>query len=290
MIASDQFIYTQEPNPTWQQDLDRLWPGEHVSRLVLHWLAGLPTAPVQRWAIWEILPRKTVLDIVEEERKQKGEKQSFIGMLWNALQGPDPRTLGHWASANGKKFWRTKSVVSREQWDLHRAFDGLPFLSWIVEGVRGGHSWQFGAFEQNFLLATGATPDMINDLHRAWPIPGSQPYADYDQRTFKALSERDLLRQWRQAIQWDMRTKRSMAGIITDTEATERREEMVQRMLHWLDNQISDVVSDIPRKLVPQWSDFLPTMGPAPDVDGIHMQVVNDSLVTDFGVATQTGS
>jgi hypothetical protein len=34
---------------------------------------------------------------------------------------------------------------------------------------------------------------------------------------------------------------------------------MQERMLRWLDNQIADAVSDIPRKMLPQWSDLATT-------------------------------
>jgi len=239
--------------PEWQQDLDRLWPGEQVSRLVLHWLAGLEGEPVQRWAIWEVLPTAEVGKVLEQERAF-GVRNSLTEALWKALAGPDPRTLGH-LDAKTKR-WRTSSLVSREQWDLHREVGGLPMLSWIIEGPKGGHSWQCGMFEQGFLMAAGVEADTVQALAQAWPNPGSQPFAPYDQRVFRALQERDQLRQWRESLKWTERMNRTAAGLIVEGEHTKRHQFMLDRVFRWLDNQIGDAVSDIPRTLLPQWSDF----------------------------------
>lgn len=232
-------------------------PGERVSRLVLHWLAGTPEEPVQRWGIWEVTPAHAMGAILEQERVA-GIKDSLLGGIWKALKGPDPRTLGHWAIVNKKRTWRTKSMVSREQWDLHKETGGYPLLCWIIEGEQGGHAWQFGIFEQEFLMAAGIDPELIQALRQAWPDPGSKPYAPYDNRVFKALAERDLLNQWQQARSWDARRDRTNAGLIVAGESEKRRREMQERMVRWLDNQIQDAVSDIPRRLLPAWSDFAP--------------------------------
>lgn len=281
------FAWSREVPEAWQADLDRLSPGPKVSRLALHWLAGLPDTPVQRWGIWEVIPRDTVGQILEGETKRH-QHASLTDALWDALQGPDPRTLGHVELRNGKRVWRTKSIVSREQWDLHRQTGGLPMLSWIVEGTKGGHSWQFGPFEQHFLLALGADPAAVSALESAWPNPGQLPYADYDQRCFHALAERDLLRQWRQSLAWEDRSQRTDAGLILEGEAASRREDMMQRTLRWLDNQIAEAVSDIPRSLLPAWSDFTPT-DQAGDEDALHLQVVQDTGPKDFRAAQAVG-
>ena len=246
-----QFWATNPVPADWQTDLDRLCPGENVSRLVLHWLPGTKTEPVQRWAIWEVMPESAVTKILEQERVL-GIADSLIARLWKACHGEDPRRLGYWS----KGVWRTKSLVSREQWDISHQTNGLPFLCWIVEGPRGGHAWQCSPFEQGFLLAAGVGPEDVQALQEAWPNPGSQAYAPYDRRVFEALAERDQLRQWREALNWTERSNRTQAGLIVDAEATVRKEEMWRRVMRWLDNQIGDAVSDLPRSSLPQWSDF----------------------------------
>jgi len=265
------FYLTRDVPAYWQADLDRLHPGENVSRLVLHWYAGFRYDPVQRWAIWEVLPATHVGKILEDEKK-RGAPTSLTRSLWDAVQGPDPRTVGKWVKGR----WHSDSLVSRAQWDLHKQTGGLPFLCWIIEGRHGGHAWQFGMFEQAFLLSLGTSPDLVQALVEAWPNPGSLPYAEYDSRVFHALAERDLLAQWRKSLAWEDRANRTEAGLILDGEKAQRREDMMMRTLRWLDGQIGDAVSDIPRKLLPQWSDFQQSATAAPDEAAAATQILEN--------------
>lgn len=264
------FDWTRDVPPEWQADLNRLNPGERVTSLHLAWLAGWPYEPVQRWAIYEVTSAQQVQKILEQERAA-GAKNSFLSGLWKDLQGADPRTLGKWVpdqNVEGGKRWVSKSTVSRTQWDLHKKTGGLPLLCWIIEGVNGGHAWQFGPFERHFLLAVGTPPELIQAMAEKWPNPGDRAYAPYDQRVFKALAERDLLGQWREGMAWEDRADRTRAGLIVDGLSTARHQQNADRMMRWLDNQISDAVSDIPRKLLPQWSEFA-TVGEGIDADSI---------------------
>lgn len=265
------FHWQREVPPDWQVDLDKLAPGDRVSRLVLGWLAGFPYEPVQRWAIWEVTPASAVAKILEDEHAA-GITDSLLAGIWKDLRGPDPRTVGKWRPdktlSYGKR-WVSKSVVSRNQWDIHQQTGGLPMLCWIIEGVHGGHSWQFGPFERSFLLEVGTDPELVQEMANAWPNPGSQPYAEYDQRVFTALAERDLLRNWRQGMPWEDRSRRTHAGLILAGSSQSQRERTMDRMTKWLDNQISDAVSDIPRSLLPQWSD-LATVNAPPDHEAAH--------------------
>lgn len=259
------FAWKRPVPKEWASDLMRLCPGENVSTLHLSWLAGTPDESVQRWVVYEVAPAKMVGDILDEE-KHHGIDVSLTRGLWDALHGPDPRTLGKWVpdkTLKSGRRWRSKSLVSRNQWDLHKETGGLPLLCWIIEGSKGGHSWQFGPFEQGFLIATGVDPEAVQELQDAWPNPGSMAYADYDARVFHALAERDLLAKWRRSLSWEDRTQRSQAGLILTGESAARREDMLMRVNRWMENQVSDAVSDIPRSLLPQWSDFAP--GDVPD-------------------------
>jgi hypothetical protein len=267
------FEWTRPVPPEWQTNLDQLAPGENVTRPMLSWLSGMPYGPVQRWVIHEVVPGKIVGQILEDEDRQ-GIENSLTRGLWEALKGPDPRTLGKWVPDKevGKR-WRSQSLVSRNQWDLHRQTGGLPMLSWIIEGDHGGHSWQFGPFEQGFLLAANVDPALVQAMGEAWPNPGSQPYADYDQRVLHALAERDLLRSWRQSLAWEDRTQRSQAGLILAGETASRRQDMLARVMRWVDGQIGEAVSDIPRRMMPDWSDFAGEESLYTDEDTLHQSL-----------------
>lgn len=227
-------------------------------------MAGFPYEPVQRFVVYEVLPASQVQKMLDDEERA-GITDSLLRGLWNDLRGPDPRTVGEWRDDPkvGKR-WHSRSMVSRHQWDIHKQTGGLPQLVWIIEGDKGGHAWQFGQFEQAFLLEHGIDPQLVQAMRAAWPNPGDQPYAPYDNRVFQALAERDLLRSWRQSMNWDDRSQRTHAGLILAGDVNTRRQMTMDRMLRWMDNQISDAVSDIPRKLLPQWSE-LATAGESPD-------------------------
>lgn len=269
------FDWTREVPQPWQDDLSLLSPGENVSSLHLSWLAGFPEEPVQRWVVYEVLPRSDVGRIIEQEQRLNLH-DTLTQNLWRAVQGPDPRTVGKWIPRKeGGRRWVSQSLVSRNQWDLHQTTGGLPFLSWIIEGDQGGHSWQFGSFEAGFLVAAGVEPPVVQELAEAWPNPGSQPYAPYDRRVFQALAERDLLRKWRESLAWEDRANRTDAGLVLQGEAAHRREDMMARVMAWMDHQIGDAVSDIPRSLLPQWSEFQPTET-APDHEAAVRAVLDN--------------
>lgn len=279
-MTETSFEWTREVPEEWTRQLDHLWPGERVTRPVLGWLAGFPYEPVCRWAIWEVQPAATVGRILAEE-VSAGVTDSLVRMVWDALHGEDPRTLGAWVPAKNqpgtyrgdspvKVRWRSTSAVSRNQWDIHRQTGGLPQLVWIIEGAHGGHAWQFGHLERGFLLDGGVDPETIEDMATLWPNPGSQPYAEFGEATLAALRERDLLQRWHQGRSWTERVKRSEAGVLLEAETRERQRGMQLRMMHWLDQQIGAVVSDIPRRLLPQWSDFRTTDEPPDDEAAVH--------------------
>lgn len=269
------FEWTRRVPPEWQEDLSLLSPGENVSSLHFSWLAGTPDDPVQRWVIYEVLPASAVGRIIEQEQRLNLH-DTLTQNLWAALKGPDPRTVGKWIpQKTGGRRWVSKSLVSRNAWDLHKTTGGLPFLSWIIEGDRGGHSWQFGTFEAGFLVAAGVEPPVVQELCEAWPNPGSMPYAPYDRRVFHALAERDLLRKWRESLAWEDRANRTEAGLVLQGEAGARREDMMRRVMSWMDNQIGEAVSDIPRSLLPQWSEFQQT-ATAPDHEAAAQQVITN--------------
>lgn len=260
MRATD-FAWTKPVPKAWTQDLDQLNPGENVSSLHLVWQAGFPWRPVQRFEIYEVTPAASVARIITQEQII-GVDDSLTQALWAALRGPNPRTVGKWVRDPtiprhmGGQRWKSASLVSQAQWYLHQRTGGLPMRAWIIEGTNGGHAWQFGQFEKAFLLASGVPAEEVEALVEAWPTPGSLPYADYDQRVFRALAERNQLADWRESLRWNDRLDRQRAPDLLDRESLSRAKDMKLRMLQWIDQQVGDVVSDVPRRLLPNRSDL----------------------------------
>jgi hypothetical protein len=249
------FAWTKKVPKAWQEDLDRLSVGEQVSRLVLTWQPGTPQLPVQRWEVYEVVPAATMDRILTGE-SILGIADSLTAGMWGTqygVRGPDPATIGHWMrddTVPGGKRWRTRSLVSRTQWLLHQQTGGMPYRCWIIEGTRGGHAWNLGRLEQAFLLAAGVPPLDVQQLVSAWPDPGSQPYADYDQRVFHALAERNRLAQWKRAMPWQDRSERQTAMDLSRTERADRHTAMMARVVKFIDDQVGAFVSDVPRKLL----------------------------------------
>lgn len=274
------FAWNKRVLPEWQAELDRLSVvGENVSRLWLTWLPGTSYAPIQRWAIYEVVPASTIARILRQE-ELLGITDSITAGVWGTkygVRGPDPLTVGVPVmdpSVPGGKRWRSTSMVSRAQWLVHQQTGGMPYLCWIIEGDRGGHAWHLGQLEQALLLASGADPNAVSNLMEAWPAPGDQPYAEYDNRVFNALAERDRLQQWRQSKPWDQRSDRDTAQGLTMTEKATRHTAIMERVMKYIDNQVGDFMSDLPRATLAQLpkADF----GTDPDLDGSAQQLLEE--------------
>lgn len=282
MSLDTAFAWTKPVPKHWQQDLSRLNVGDNVTSLHLQWLAGWPWAPVGRWVVYEVTPAKNVQRILDQE-ELCGIYDSPTRGIWQALKGPDPRTVGRWvvdktvpAHMGGKK-WRSSSLVSQNAWRLHRSTGGLPQLVWIIEGTNGGHAWQLGNLEKKCLSIMGVDMDDIQRMSEAWPNPGDLSYAEYDQRVFNALAERDKLASWDKAIRYDDRLDRYHAADILTAEDKQLHRDMMQRVFKWIDNQVGAVVSDIPRSRLPSRADLrAASQGDAIDVDAEYDKLLNE--------------
>lgn len=249
---AESFQWTRKVPKAWQKDLDQLAQGERVSSLHLTWQAGWPWSPVQRWEIYEVVPKETIARILTQE-DLLGITDSLTRGLWNAVRGVNPRTDGRWVvdpdipQHMGGKKWRSNSLVSQTQWLLHQQTGGMPHRCWIIEGNRGGHALRLGSMEKSFLLASGVEPEDVQKLADAWPNPGDLPYAEYDSQTFNALAERDRLLAWKLSKPWDARVDRQTAMDLVLSERATRHEDVMKRVVKWIDHQIGGFVSDIPR-------------------------------------------
>lgn len=251
------FTHHREPDSAWQADLDRIAePGGRVNWLRIHWFPGKPYEPIQRWAIWEMIPQLEALV----------HDPDVCNTLLAQYDGPNPAEFGEWVpdtTVPGGKRWLSYSLISYVQWKLYQDTkrEGRPCasnLTWIIQGDKGGHLYKLGPTEIAALSELQAYGWGSEDGPGAdTPLPGDLPYADYDHRVASKLAERDKLRRWRQTMSWDERgMTKTEAGLIVRRERRDVEMEYNMKLLKWVEDQIETAVSDLSRVNLPQPSDF----------------------------------
>lgn len=241
------FVHDRPVPPAWQLALEAIVPkSDRVPWLQLAWMPGLPYEPVQRYAIYEMVPLVTL---------PSGECNIPADRLQD-IRGSSPRERGRWiadpdipAHLGGKR-WVSESFHSLVQWQLFHATGCYPLLFWILQGDQGGHVWRLDSVTRNFRLSLDGA-----DV----PNPGELPYAEWDNRVAEQIGRFDRLRRWHAMMQrpfTDRQLNKTDAGLWVDKETWDLEKEYAAEMLRFLDTQIEEVVSDIPRRLLPSWSDL----------------------------------
>lgn len=260
------FYHAREVPAEWQRELEAIVPKtDRVPWLKIVWQPGTPYEPVQRWEIYEMVP---LLQYVPFE---------IVDCLKN---GQSPREWGEWVPDRkipeefGGKRWITSSLVSLVQWQLYHETGCYSQRFWIIQGERGGHKWKLSQAEQNYLAAFfGEGADT--------PFPGDRPYAEWDNRVAAKIVEHDKLRRWKLTTPWDGRqADKTKAGLYVKRDRKTEEERFAWAMLRYLESQVSDVVSDIPRTLLPGPSDL-------PDGDH-HFNKDEDAVDRDLVENTAT--
>lgn len=213
--------------------------------LWLAWLPGEDYEPVQRWALWEIIPRYAAHALVIREKRDSGS--SFTEEILLELEGPSPRESGHWKSEPtlpGGRRWMSNSIIDLRQWQIHREVNGgIPQLYWIIQGERGGHKRQLSTAERRLLRSQGLQPTV--------PLPGDLPYAPFDGRVMHKIRQRDKLHQWDErwgGARWENRTESmgEAAQVNRETQQTMKRQAR-WALLGWLEEQIAPAVDQMAR-------------------------------------------
>ena len=161
----DALIWDRVPHPSWQEELDRITPAsnsEHKARAIIWWEPGDEWEPIQRWIIYQMLPKKAIPPHILKE-----------------LQGPHPRSTGSYSKALG--CWKNGCApnITRTAWEIFQKFGGWAQPFWILQGENGGHRYKLFPWEKVLLhLATG---------RKDTAAPGDLPYCEPDQRTWASL-------------------------------------------------------------------------------------------------------
>lgn len=135
------FVASREPRPEWLAECRRVAPpAEHRSHLTVHWLPGTPEAPIQRWLLFECVPRAYAKQL------------PGLGSL--DPESPDP--MIRWA------------------WEYWTAHDALPVPTWVVQGTDGGHPYAWTENERILAQAGLLEP---KELPLPGDLPYAEPDA-----------------------------------------------------------------------------------------------------------------
>lgn len=220
------FIKAQEPPKEWIAQLRELSPkSDEHGWLYLHWEAGDPWIPGQRWLLYEMIHPKWVDEDVLEE-----------------LRGPHPRSEGHMCSVNVPKQFQCLCRRKRESWRggpcllitltqyelFHKTgYFARPF--WVIQGSKGGHKRTFNEQESEMLR--------LAELPGDAPGVGDLPYAPFDQRVVKHIIRSNRLSQLGVTLSGFRRMMGSEHKAYREQVARNLRAEYVK----WFSEQLEDV-------------------------------------------------
>ena len=237
------FEHDRTPDKNWEARLAELAPpGTRLPWLKIVWMPGEAYDPVQRWAIYEIFPDLAAIN---------------PGLVQEFYKDP-PRSRGEWVDGR----WRSESLVSRLQYDLFHKCKGYPQLTWIIQGDEGGHQWCLSRVEE--ALFRMLSPSLTME----WPRPGELPYAEFNEKTFVALLNRDKLRKQNDRFDdWECRYKKDgvldveRAGRTAQEILREEEIELNSAVEKWLKEQFYGVQQLLTHSMVAEAMEDAPVTG-----------------------------
>lgn len=233
------FHYDRDVPPEWTQSLRTISePSDTMGFLHILWEPGDVWAPVQRWEVYELLhpsqvSREKILDLMMRSPRWEGHICTSVPIhewVVRPPRGYQPCLCRHKGDA-----WKPDpndvecTSFSRTQWKLFRETGYVGYRRWIIEGSTGGHVLEFSQDEQR-LRALENKPMYA-------PAPGSQAYADFDNRTLAQLLEGNLLRQLRVTL---AEYRRLMGADFAEHKASIDKA-LRARMVRYVDTQMQDV-------------------------------------------------
>lgn len=205
-----------DPPAEWREALRRISARtDRYSWLELVWLAGEPWAPIERWCLYQMVPRRLTPPWIAE---------------W--LDGPNPRSMGYW-STKSMEWVSTAPPISELQWQLWREHDAYGQRWWMIQGPGGGHRAQLSDFETKLVQVRGYTGP--------WPEPGDLDYAPFDSRVIERIKPFDKMEGYRLMAEFAERSPEQLDSEDHDTAALMRQE-----LSRWLHGQIEDAVASSP--------------------------------------------
>lgn len=198
------FLWEREPDPGWVATLRSMRPmTDEQAGLVIAWEPGDKWEPIQRWFVYEVLPKRAIPAAVLAQ-----------------LEGPHPRSTGHGCFGKNeyglhclcpipKMRWVDGPApgITRQAWLLYRKYGGWARPLWVVQGRSGGHKYRYTQWESRLCKAAGVRPEP--------PVAGNLPYAEPDGRTWDCLgmyADPDILKMYRGIVGYGMRNLGALEG------------------------------------------------------------------------------
>lgn len=199
-----------EPPTEWVEALATVSPrSEQHGWLHLWWESGDAWDPVQRWTLYEMIPKAFVdVDILAE------------------LEGPDPRTLNRYDSVKRKMYHQT--LITRSQWLLYQQTGCYGKLFWIIQGEKGGHKRSFSEDEKKLLR--------LRDLPTDPPTIGALGYAPFDGRVIQQITRFDRLKQFK----GDLSAYRKAYGAEFTKTKNDAARSFRAQLTDWLADQVDE--------------------------------------------------
>lgn len=228
------FRFEREAPREWREELYAIGgrPNLQAAYLDIFWWPGYPPRSggedhtIQRWTVWEMIPRAAL----EKTNRNKAQARELVG----ALTGPPPASLRTLVTRNGRTVVRSSSIVSQEQWEIHRKTSCYPLPHWVIQGDHGGHLWSFPPAYQMLLRLSKRR------LHP--PPPGNLPYAEWDNRVRSQLLRERELRERLEAF--STRDRESKTDSHHKREQIEVEREGRRALLAWLDKQMGNAANE----------------------------------------------
>lgn len=184
----------------WQTLLEAAVPRVegYVSHLRIVWEAGDPWDTVQRWYLYDCTPRQVFEDSAARKRIMGvRDDENGDAILIRDLDSHSPREDGYFdasivsedadgTTVQGEYIALRPRECTLQQWHLwhqHGVY-GIPW--WVIQGDKGGHKRHFSTQEKKALNYRKLPCDP--------PVPGSLPYAPFDQRVLDRILRYDRLR------------------------------------------------------------------------------------------------
>jgi len=204
------------------------------------------------------------------------------------LNGPDPRTYGHY-DWTLKKFVRTRiSTVTRAQWAYHQQTGLYGRTVWVVQGRKGGHKRFWSDVEQNVAMMTyqrewdalGIGADVLQP-----PALGELCYAEPDDRTINALRALDMVERYGDLLHLlSLRNEQEGLNYKLGLRQKAVAREMARQLWYWMDDQISETLDNITRAQAQEGWDYADPDAPMPEYEQGEEQFIDEVASVAAGV------